>query len=227
MESRKALILEIIIIEYLKTGQPVCSAAVVKQYRQENISPATVRNEMLELDNEGYISQPHTSAGRIPTEKAYLYHLENLAQKKIRPAAAKSIDEALGEKSEENFKQAAKIIAQISGQAVFWAFHRRNLYYTGLSNLFSQPEFADLKLVYDISDVIDRLDEIIDNLFHDLPDAVQVLVGSHNPFGDFCGAVLGKYLFRGQTGLIGIIGPMRMDYEKNLGIVKYVQEILG
>ena len=131
------------------------------------------------------------------------------------------------EKKYYTIKQAAKIIAQISGQAVFWAFHRRNLYYTGLSNLFSQPEFADLKLVYDISDVIDRLDEIIDNLFHDLPDAVQVLVGSHNPFGDFCGTVLGKYLFRGQTGLIGIIGPMRMDYEKNLGIVKYVQEILG
>lgn len=86
ISERKKRLLEIIIKEYLKTASPVPSGLLVEKYKLD-ISPATVRNEMMELENEGYIYQPHTSAGRIPTEAAYKLFstdLENSKKEKLK-----------------------------------------------------------------------------------------------------------------------------------------------
>ena len=82
MDKRKELILNTIIKEHIKTGAPVGSGVLVENYKL-NVSPATVRNEMMALEEEGYIMQPHTSAGRIPTEKAYRLYLENINEIKL------------------------------------------------------------------------------------------------------------------------------------------------
>lgn len=225
MDERKALILNTIVKEHIKTGAPVGSEVLVDKYKLD-ISSATVRNEMANLEEAGYIAQPHTSAGRIPTEKAYNLYIENLAEKKLGALEIKSFSRILKDKDELSFKQAAKELAKVSGNAVFWAFHRNNLYYTGVSNLLSQPEFNETKLIYDISQIIDRVDEIIDNIYNKLPDGPQIFLGTDNPFGDFCGTILAKYKFEDNVGLFGILGPMRMDYEKNLALVKFINNVL-
>jgi heat-inducible transcriptional repressor len=221
MNKRQEMILDHILREYIRSGAPVSSSLIVEKYRLD-VSPATVRNDMAELEEEGFIVQPHTSAGRIPTEKAYLRYMENIPDKKLKAEEAREIDQALDIKEEQGFKSAAKILAHRSGNAVFWAMHRNNLYYTGISNLLTQPEFLRTDLLYDISGVIDRLDEIISRIYPQIRPVPQILVGSKNPFGDFCGTVVAKYNFSGNAGMIGIIGPIRMDYEKNLALVKYV-----
>ncbi|MFA4941426.1 MAG: HrcA family transcriptional regulator, partial [Patescibacteria group bacterium] len=114
-------------------------------------------------------------------------------------------------------------MARISGNAIFWAFHKNNLYYTGISNLFSQPEFSQPNLIYDISAIIDRMDEIIDDIFGEIKEETGILVGSNNPFCDICSVVLTKYKKNGKIGLFGVLGPMRMDYEKSLALVEYVK----
>jgi len=76
ISERKKNLLEIIIKEYLQTATPVSSGSLVKKYKL-NFSPATVRNEMMELEEESYIYQPHTSAGRVPTEGAYKLFLRD------------------------------------------------------------------------------------------------------------------------------------------------------
>lgn len=225
VDKRKELILKIIIKEHIKTAQPVGSEGLVDKYNLD-ISSATVRNEMAELEEEGYIAQPHTSAGRIPTEKAYNFYLESLNEKKLSETEAKIFEKVLAEKEEINFKQAAKALAKISDQAIFWAFHKHNLYYTGISNLLHQPEFREANLIYDISEVIDRLDEIIDGIFNDLKFGPQVLLGTQNPFSEHCGAVITKYRLGDHIGLVGILGPTRMNYEKNLALVKFINDIL-
>jgi len=225
MDERKALILNTIVKEHIKTGAPVGSEVLVDKYNLD-ISSATVRNEMSELEEAGYIAQPYTSAGRIPTEKAYNLYVENLVEKKLGILEAKLFSKLLKDKNELSFKQAAKELAKVSGNAVFWAFHRNNLYYTGISNLLSQPEFSETKLIYDISQIIDRVDEIIDNIYNKLEDGPQILIGADNPFGDFCGTILIKYKFQNNVGLFGILGPMRMDYEKNLALIKFLNNIL-
>jgi transcriptional regulator of heat shock response len=226
MDKRKELILNTIIKEHIKTGVPVGSGILVEKYKLD-ISPATVRNEMMALEEEGFIMQPHTSAGRIPTEKAYDLYLTNLKNKKCNQAETKDLEDALRNKEEGSFKEAAKMIANISGNAVFWAFHRHNLFYTGISNLFQQPEFSQINLIYDISAIIDRIDEIVDGVFPKIEVGRQILIGSNNPFGNIFGTVLLKYKLNGNVGLVGIVGPIRMDYEKNIAIVDFIGEQLA
>ncbi|MDO8593181.1 MAG: hypothetical protein Q7R92_05505 [bacterium] len=225
MDKRKELILKTIIKEHIKTALPVGSEGLVDKYNLD-ISAATVRNEMAELEQEGYIAQPHTSAGRVPTEKAYGFYLEKLSEKNLNDAEAKIFEKLLAKKDEENFKQAAKAMAKLSDNAVFWAFHRHNLYYTGVSNLLHQPEFSETGLIYDISEVIDRLDEVIVRVFNDLKFGEQILLGSKNPFSPYCGAVMVKYRLGDNIGLVGILGPVRMNYEKNLALIKFINDKL-
>ncbi|OIN89092.1 hypothetical protein AUJ59_02535 [Candidatus Beckwithbacteria bacterium CG1_02_47_37] len=220
MDERKLIILNTIIKEHIKTGAPVGSGVLVDKYRLD-ISPATVRNEMAELEEENFIIQPHTSAGRIPTEKAYNLYLASLKEKQLAEKEAEVLRRALKGNDEASFKQTAKEMAKISGNAIFWAFHKNNLYYTGISNLFSQPEFSEPNLIYNISAIIDRMDEIIDDIFSEVKET-EILLGSANPFGDSCSTIFSKYKRAGKTGLFGILGPMRMDYEKNLALVKFV-----
>lgn len=77
LDERKAAILRAVVEEYIDTAQPVGSGAVAPQVKA---SPATVRNDMATLENEGYLRQPHTSAGRVPTEKGYRFFVDTLAQ---------------------------------------------------------------------------------------------------------------------------------------------------
>jgi heat-inducible transcriptional repressor len=224
ISDRKKFLLETIIKEYLQAAAPVSSGVLVEKYKL-GISPATVRNEMMELEEDGYIYQPHTSSGRVPTEAAYELFLADILKKdKLKPL--KEIElrtlENLFKHEEGAYKQTAKAVAELAGGAVFWAFHKNDLYYTGLSNLFSQPEFKQVDIVCDVSTVIDRLEEIIDEVFENLTEGSQVLIGSKNPFGNFLSATLLKYRNNKQQGIFGIIGPIRMDYERNLALIDFI-----
>ena len=223
--DRKNKILEVIIREHIATGAPVGSSILVNKYDLQ-ISSATVRNEMAELEEGGYIVQPHTSAGRIPTEKAYMLFLENLKNKTISKKEEEELAKALTKINEPSLKQVSKVLSTFSNNAVFWAFHKNSLYYTGLSNLFSQPEFFQPDLIHDISSVIDRMDEVIDKFFDQISEGVNVYIGSQNPFSSSCSSVLVKYKKNNQSGLFGILGPMRMDYERNIALVKFIHDKL-
>ena len=126
-------------------------------------------------------------------------------------------------RDEAAFRQTAKAIAELSGATVFWAFNKNDLYYTGLSNLFSQPEFNQVNAVCDVSAVIDRMEDIIDEIFEDLDYGEQILIGSDNPFGNFLSTVLTKYKNNKLSGIFGILGPLRMDYAHNLALVEFIK----
>jgi len=221
MNERRKFILNTIIKEHIRTGAPVGSGVLVDKYKL-NVSPATVRNEMADLENEGYIRQPHTSAGRIPTEKAYNLYIEDLVSKKLKSRDEELLKNCLTTRDESSFKQVAKAMAQISGVAIFWSDQEHDLQYTGMSNLFHQPEFSQVDLIYDISEVMDEMEEAIDQVIATLETGEKIMIGSNNPFSKDCGTILVKYKKGNNVGMFGILGPMRMDYEKNLELVRYV-----
>ncbi len=221
MDERKRLILNIIIQDYIETGQPVASSVIVEKYKLD-LSPATVRNEMAELEAEGWITQPHTSAGRIPTEKAYSIFIDSLTADNV-PKKEQAILEHISE-DEIEIKQTAKKLAHLSNLAVIWAFHKNHIYYTGLSNLLQQPEFSQPSLTYDISEVIDRVDEIVNDIFEEIAFTPSIFFGRKSPFGPFSGTILSRYKTKHGIGMIGILGPIRMDYAKNLARVRYLIE---
>ncbi len=216
--ERRKKILFTLISEYTKTAQPVSSGLLAKKYSL-GVSPATIRNEMMALEEDGFIYQPHTSAGRVPSELGYLEQIKNFSNSWPKLKCEK-LNEAL--KKEEDLRKVAKILSEFSRNAVFWAFHKNDLYYTGLSNLFSKPEFKESDAVCDMSLVIDRMEEIIDNIFNDLEDEIVFKVGSDNPFAPFLGTVFLKYRDNKQSGLCGILGPMRMDYAKSAALLEII-----
>jgi heat-inducible transcriptional repressor len=94
MDERKAAILKAIVKEYVETGQPVGSSTAAR-ISALGISPATVRNEMAVLEREGYVTHPHTSAGRIPTDKGYRFFVDHLARlhRELRPPARQAVSD--------------------------------------------------------------------------------------------------------------------------------------
>lgn len=224
ISERKKLILQTIIKEHVKTAQPVSSGLLVTKYKL-GVSPATVRNDMMELEEEGYIFQPHTSAGRIPTVWAYSEEVKGLKKEDIKiQDSEKEALEKIFQNDENAFKQIAKLISEFSGSAVFWAFHKNSFFHTGLANLFAQPEFRQVEAVCDVSVAIDKMEEIISALFEELPLGTKVLVGEENPFGIFLSVTLLKYNNAGQLGVFGILSPIRADYGHNLSLVEFIQE---
>src|SRR5450432_421611 len=82
LKSRHSEILSSIVRAYIETGEPVGSRTISKR-RNNTLSPASIRNVMADLADEGYLSQPHTSAGRIPTEKAFRFYVRSLTASRV------------------------------------------------------------------------------------------------------------------------------------------------
>ena len=222
METRPALILKLLTEDYIKTATPVASQSLVEKYRLD-FSPATVRNDLADLEEAGYILQPHTSAGRIPTELAYRELIAQLKPASPDAATKKALQPAL-DNFADSWKPLAKALAHLTNSAVFWSFHRYDSYYTGLSGLLSQPEFRQLSMVYDISQVIDSLEEITDELFSQVPEEPIIRLGSDSPFGAFSSTILTKYHYQQHIGLFGLLAPLRTDYQNNINLLNYVYQ---
>ncbi|KKS40181.1 hypothetical protein A3H03_01510 [Candidatus Kuenenbacteria bacterium RIFCSPLOWO2_12_FULL_42_13] len=227
MNDRQKELFHNIVLEHITTAKAIGSEFLVKKYNLE-VSSATTRNDMAELEAEGLIYQPHTSAGRVPTERGYNYYVANYLSKnpavgerdkKILEQAKESGGQPSGAGAE---KMLAKAVAELADTAVVYCPSKNNTYYTGLSNLLSQPEFADFNLIYRLTEVVDNFDEVLDGLYDKIKD-IEIKIGKDNAFSSDCASILTK-----KSGKVfGLIGPMRMDYERNLGLVTFVRELLN
>jgi len=214
MKYRQNKLLKSIVEEYVKTAEPVGSNLLVDKYFN-NISSATIRNEMAELEKQGLIAQPHISAGRIPTEAGYKFYLDSFSKNT-------DLKKIIDFDNLDNPKDIAKKVAEISNQAVFVSFGKNDVYYTGIANVFSQPEFHEYNLVCNFSAVVDHLDEIVFKIYDEVTSEVETRIGSENPLSPNCGLIIA----RNNDKMIGIFGPMRMNYRKNINLIKYAKELI-
>ena len=138
LDERKRTILKAVIRNYLETGEPVGSRTISK-YTDLNLSSATIRNEMADLEEMGYILQPHTSAGRIPSDKGYRFYVDTMMEEKDREVV--ELKEMLIErqdKMEAMLKQVAKVVAQNTKYAAMISapsVHRNKLKFLQLSRV--------------------------------------------------------------------------------------------
>lgn len=226
MNQRQEKLFLNIVREHIDSARAVGSRFLVDKYNLD-VSSATIRNDMAELENSGLITHLHISAGRIPTEKGYKHYIENYldSQKELRQRDKEALEKIKKEgQSFDNdlmVKNLAKEIAGLTNLAAVIAFAKNNVYYTGISNLFCQPEFADFDLIYNMSEVIDHLDDVVADIFESIKDT-QIKVGKDNYFANNCGTVLTRV----GDKLVGLLGPIRMDYERNLGLINYAKKLL-
>ena len=138
LDERKMKILQAIIRNYLETGEPVGSRTISK-YTDLNLSSATIRNEMADLEELGYIVQPHTSAGRIPSDKGYRLYVDHMMEEKEREV--EELRELLLEREDKMdhlLKQVAKVLAQNTNYATMISapqIHRSKVKFIQLSRV--------------------------------------------------------------------------------------------
>lgn len=145
MDERKTKILQVIIRNYLETGEPVGSRTISK-YTDLNLSSATIRNEMADLEEMGYILQPHTSAGRIPSDKGYRFYVDTLMEAKEREMVEmKDMLLERQDKLEMVLKQVAKALAHNTQYAAMISApqtHQNKLKFIQLSRVDAEQILA-------------------------------------------------------------------------------------
>lgn len=221
MENRQKKILQLVVESFVKSAEPVGSRFLAEK-SSLGVKEATIRNELRAMEEDGYLTHPHTSAGRIPTQDGYIYYVENIMSPGgINEKIKNKIKKELRENKDLNLKSLGKIVADISNLAVIIAFGRDDIYYTGLSNLFSQVEFREYGEVIRFSQIFDQVDAEIDNVFDLFGEHSSILVGNNNPFGADC-SLVGRKI---KNILFTIMGPIRMDYSKNAALLDYISEL--
>lgn len=226
LTERKKSIVKKVVEEYIKRAKPISSGRLAKKDFPK-ISSATLRNEMLDLTNEGFLFQPHTSAGKIPTESAFRFFLDNFVEeKKLNKKSQKALLQIQKKENDQRkrIKELAKELAEQSGEAIIISFSKDDYFYTGLSNLFAQPEFEDFSLVQDLSEVIDHLDRTMEDIFDDIEET-KILIGEDNPISNKCSIILSPLIQSKQKMIIGLLGPLRMDYNRNISLIKFLENL--
>lgn len=225
LTDRQEKLLELVVRRHTETAEPVGSSWLAEELK---VSPATARNEMAALEAEGYLAQPHTSAGRIPTERGYRHFVSRMLRPRAAPEEASvSLKEASEpEEPAERLRRIAKTLAEHAQETSLVGFGPRDVYYTGITNLFSKPEFTEAARVTTMSKVLDHLDEVMERVFEDVESDIEIRVGKYCPFGQTCSVLMTRVPYGETEGIIALLGPMRMDYDGAYGLLREAVKIL-
>lgn len=213
MSERQKAILISIVEQYAEVASPVGSSLLAKLF---GVSSATIRAEMAELERMGYIKQPHTSAGRIPTDKGYRFYVNDLGEQE--PVSERRSEKAIttriqhGGMPERTIRNAVDTLVELTHNLGL-ATIGDQLYMSGLSNLFGQPEFMHPGQVQEVARLLDNLEPWLREAAPN--DPLSVYIGRENPIGRGAGCSLIISRFRSpysDRSYIGILGPTRQSY---------------
>lgn len=235
MNTRQQKILEAIVREYVDTAQPVSSGILVRKHAF-GASPATIRAEMKKLEADGYLIQPHTSAGRIPTDKGYRFFINSLMKiKDLTSREQQALQQKILHKSEINrlMPKVAELLADMSSSLAISGlvdFDKSEFYRAGAGRLLRKLELEENDTFDRIAEIFDFLDKNIEKLLDISKDkAIGIYIGEENPIKQMQNLsmiVSGHKLKSGGRGLIAILGPRRMKYDRNIALVEYINRLL-
>lgn len=238
--DRQKAILNAIIEEYAEMAAPVGSVTLAKLF---DVSSATIRAEMARLEDAGLIIQPHTSAGRIPTDAGYRFYVNELtaqheaaAQPHADPEVLKNDpirkDTAISRnthalavrlqsqtRADYAIRSAVDLLAEMTGNLGL-ATIGEQLYLAGMSRLFAQPEFSDPEHVRGVAKLLDNLEPWLREAAPGEP--LNIFIGRENPIGKTSGASLVVSKFRSpysDRSYIGVLGPTRQNYGRVMALV--------
>jgi heat-inducible transcriptional repressor len=224
MTDRQQKILSAIVEQYAEVASPVGSSLLAKVF---DVSSATIRAEMAELERLGYITQPHTSAGRVPTDKGYRLYVNNLIsnpsqetlpERRTERALATRVQ--MGGVPENTIRGAVDTLVELTHNLAI-ATIGNQLYMSGLSNLFGQPEFINGLQVQQVASLLDNLEPWLREAAPNEP--LSVYIGAENPIGRTAGCSLIISRFRSpfsDRSYIGTLGPTRQSYRDGMLLVR-------
>jgi transcriptional regulator of heat shock response len=210
LKEREKNILELLVRDYIRTAEPVSSERMARQLHG-TLSPASVRNVFSILTNEGFITQPHTSGGRIPSVQGYRFFVDEVLARSAQDRVAQRIAQVLGdirtlqERMARNFRV---LTAFGEGMPV------------GFDEVFREPEFAERDVIKEMSLFLDRFERQRDAYRESLEnDPFRVYIGEENPVERMhsISVVVGR---KGRDDVFFVAGPTRMNYEGIIGTVR-------
>ena len=235
MTNRQREILYAIIEEYAELATPVGSVTLAKLF---DCSSATIRSEMVKLEAMGYITQPHTSAGRVPTDAGYRLYVNSL-QEKIGHDESVASDRHINIESEDRPTRALATRIQAQTRADYairtavdslvnltgnlgLATIGEQIYISGFGNLFSQPEFLQTAQVQAVGALLDNIKPWLMEVQPN--EAINVYIGTENPIGKASNVSLIISRFRSpysDRSYIGVLGPTRQSYKRVMSLVRH------
>ena len=232
-KRREEAVLEIIVRTYTESAEPVGSRFVA---RKLGLSSATIRNVMSDLEEEGFLMHPHTSAGRIPTDKGYRFYVNSLMHKR-------SLNDNIIHMVEEQYQQKIRSLEDVlektshlmssltSYVGVTLMPDIEKVYLDGASHLIEQPEFHDIKKLHMLFRCLEDKVAILKLLCDEAEDdSLTIHIGKENKsqYLSECSIVTRGYKVRGKkSGKLGVIGPKRMVYEKVVPMVELLADTLS
>ena len=228
--ERQKQILCQIIEEYAETAAPVGSVTMAKLF---GVSPATIRAEMVKLETLGLIAQPHTSAGRVPTDAGYRFYVNNLndfevAEQRSVERGTHALEVRVNSQSRADtaIRGAVDALVELTGNLGLATIDGQ-LYLSGLTRLFTQPEFMDTRRVQAVAKLLDNLEPWLREAAPG--EALNIFIGQENPIGKSSEVSLIISRFKSpfsDRSYIGVLGPTRQNYARVMALVKRAGEML-
>lgn len=232
---RQKLILNTAIAEYITSAKPISSQLLEKKC-DFDVCSATIRNELQALTDKGYLLQPHTSAGRVPTDKGYRFFVDNwLEDIDFEKEAAKEISEMenfLNKKMEDCFTPLQTMIKSLAlasdNLALGYLPEEKILLKEGWKEILQEPEFLEQGYAARFAKMIDDFEENIEDLFSEAEEEPKVFIGKENriPKASDFSVVVSKFSGPHQKGVFAIVGPKRMEYPRNINLINAAIKLL-
>ncbi|MBI4706523.1 MAG: hypothetical protein HY761_01160 [Candidatus Omnitrophica bacterium] len=231
-QSRKKRVLGRTINQYIREAAPVSSEIIAREF---GLSSATIRNVFSELEEDGYLTHPYTSGGRIPTKNGYRYFVDFLFSEidLLDEEKEKIVHEYKNEinKLEDVLDKTSDVISTIThyaGIASFLEWHDR-VFYKGISQILNQPEFQDLEKIRLLIKMMEEKRRILELVNRDFDGKIKVYIGEELGFPEIenCALVVSSYTVKDKpSGRVAVLGPMRMQYHHTISALEYISEIL-
>lgn len=233
LTQRQVQILKSLIEEYIETAEAVGSETLEKKHNLA-ASPATIRNEMAELEKRGYLKKPHTSAGRVPTSKAMKFYVKQLMkEKELSVAEEVRLKEQVWDFRESEGACLRKIVRALAGKTKTLAIvttHQGDIFIAGHANILDMPEFYDIDMTKNLLTALDEF-ETLDNIFDNLNNEEEIHILMEDELSPRLTGDYGFVFTRYQTplhltGEIGVFGPTRLNYNAIVPAVRYFGDLI-
>ncbi len=218
--ERQEMLLDELIKEYINSAKPVSSSFLKKRIGFD-ICPATIRNEMQKLTEAGYLEQPHTSAGRVPTNKAYRFFVEQLEEPE--DISLEERRKIIKKELENSFKLMEFITKRLASDCCGLAFsyisEKDFLLEEGWKEVFKNPEFEEKGFLSEFTNSVDRFEKKIKDFLKEGRSEIQVYIGKEKSILDSSdlSLIVSKVRFpKNQHGILALLGPNRMTYDRNI-----------
>jgi transcriptional regulator of heat shock response len=234
-ESRRKDILLATIELYLKMASPVSSDSLHKM-RKTNLSSASVRNVFSDLEDVGFLTHPHTSACRIPTDEGYRFYINALMRKKkLNSEEVNFIDmiyELKVEELDDLLVETSRIMSDFTHYTSFvsfWDEDDERTYFQGVRYILEHPEFTDTRKAHMILEALERKETLIDLINRNFSDQTKVYIGKECdcPQMESCSVIVSQYTGKGnRRGRLALIGPKRMAYDEVIPLMDYISQVM-